>query len=702
MFYPLQEYIQQSIRSGEFPLWNPHTFIGHPIVGNPHTGLLYPVNWLLWATDVVRGMNLSMVFHGWLGAWGMAVLLRRYRSSYIGALLAGIVYAMSGWAATRYYIGHYNLFVIFGWIPWMMAAYHFALDRRTWRSTLPGIALTGIAILAGHPPLLLYGGICLVTLWVNDVARHDDLIRAVWDASRLLVVIVFGGAFLGAALVLPAAELTQVSARLDSDLTFANSFALPPAQFISLALPGFFGNPKVGPYYYYGADFFEEFTAYAGLLPLLAIPLIFRWRRNEGWYFLGLVALGVVMSVGLDGALMPILWRWVPGFTSFRTPGRALYFVMIGMAGATALLVTALQASTVEERREALRPAVRLWLPITGAILFVAAVFFAGWYVSASHVEPMPLRAFTASGSLAASGMVLLGVWFVLWLWSDSHPRAPHWALLLTCILVTLDAWHVGFPIITVSQLHEDPIWAGARINVPTGPDARVVAPGGFENLASVTGHLNVAGYDPLPVEAYRRLTAMSDPGDPTTPVNTLLGVKYFMTTKPYDKPNFKLIGIYPNSNIYYRREDAFPRAWIASKVTVESNDDAVREHIASGKEDLAANAYLDRAVDCPSAGGSATITDYRANSVEIETGGGGGIMTLSDQYYPGWVATVDGKQTDIIRADTVFRSVCVPPGDHSVRFEYRPMSFFIGVALTAIGWLGWLVAALILRFRWG
>src|SRR5581483_10461600 len=100
-----------------------------------------------------------------------------------------------------------------------------------------------------------------------------------------------------------------LSSRTEADLAFSNTFALPPAQYLSLALPGFFGNPKVGPYFYWGADFYQEFMAYAGLLPLLAIPLSFRCRRRENWFFLGLIALGLVLAVGLDGALLPLLVR---------------------------------------------------------------------------------------------------------------------------------------------------------------------------------------------------------------------------------------------------------------------------------------------------------------------------------------------------------------------------------------------------------
>jgi Bacterial membrane protein YfhO len=265
-------------------------------------------------------------------------------------------------------------------------------------------------------------------------------------------------------------------------------------------------------------------------------------------------------------------------------------------------------------------------------------------------------------------------------------------ALLLTCLLVILDAWHFGESIIGVSQINEDPVWAGARANVPLGADSRVVAPGGYENLASVTGHLNVAGYDPLPIETYSKFAALGNPADPTSAVNTLLGVKYLFTTRRYHTRtsfrDFALIGT-TSQAFYYQRNYPFPRTWIAPSVVVDGNDDRVLHDIVSGKVDMRSTVYLDRALPCIASGDpSAKITEYKANSLEIKTSGGAGVLTVSDQFYPGWQATVDGQPTDIVRADAVFRAVCVPPGDHTVRFDYRPGSLYVGVAISAAGWL--------------
>lgn len=703
-FYPLHGFIQQSIRGGEFPLWNPHVFIGHPIAGDAQAALFYPASWVIWLVGAQRGIGLMLIFHTWLAAWGMARLMRSFGSTYIGGLLAGVVYAMSGWMAARYLAGHYSIVTVSAWTPWILLAYRYALRRNTWRAALPGMAALGLAILSGSPPILVYIGLSLAALWVYQVALEyevsggadtiGDLLRIGWRSGRWLMLIGIGGAILGAALLLPTAELTSLSARTEADLSFADKFALPPAQLLTLAFPTLFGEPNATPQPYWGADFYQELNAYAGLLPLLAVPLCFQFRRRENLFFLGLIALGLTLALGLHGALLPLLVRWLPGFGLFRSAGRSLYLLMFGLAGLTALLMTELQHADQAQRRTALRPLLRRWLPISISVAFVGTLLFSGWYASASHVEPMPTRALIFASALAETGVLLIGVWFVLWLWTDREAKSTGWAILLTCVLVILDAWHVGLPIISVKAVDEPALWAGARLNIPAGAEARLVAPLGFENQASLSGLLNVAGYDPLPIDSYDKLQKMSDAADPTTPINTLLGVKYVLRTEPYDKPNFELIGI--AGGIFYRRKDPFPRAWIAQTLTVEPNDDAVRQRIVSGKENLLTNVFIDQPSVCPTSEGSATIMDYRADSVQIKAGGG--LLILSDQYYPGWQATIDGQSAEIVRADTAFRAVCVPPGDHIVRFEYRPRSLYIGMLVSGAGWLMLLLAALIRR----
>ncbi|WP_119068550.1 YfhO family protein [Aggregatilinea lenta] len=701
MFYPLQTFISEALKAGTLPLWNPRQFLGHPVIGNPHAALFYPLNWLVWLIGVQRGIGLVLVLHTWFGAWGMERFTRSFGASRVGALLAGVIFSMSGWAAAHYFPGHYNLLMVFAWIPWVMLAYRYALRRGTWVALLPGMAGLGLALLAGYPPLVVYMGFGLISLWLYHIgtAPEGQEVRAGWEAGWRLAAIGVGGLILAAALVIPAAQLTRLASREAGDLEFANTFALPPAQYLSLALPGLFGRPDWAPYFYWGADFYEEHNAYAGLLPLLAVPLMIRWPRREAWYFYGLIAFGLVMAVGIEGALMPLLVRWVPGLGMFRVPARGMMYVMFGMAGLTALLVTNLQAASLDERRRALRPALRRWIPAAAAGSFGLSVFFSGWYASASHVEPMPLRAFEVAGTLAMAGVILCGVWVVLWLWTRPEPKAPGWALGLAALLIVLDAWHVGIPVIGVSQVIEPGMWTGARTNIPLGADARVlqVSPaGGTTNLASVTGHLHVLGYDPLHLATFDTLADNDAENDPQTRVNELFGVKYLLSNEQLDAPGYELIGI-AYDTFYYERTEAFPRAWIGTDIVVEPNDEAVAARIDDQTTDLQQTAFVDEAVTCPAGeDGSATISEYNLNDVTITTSGGGGLLVLSDQYYPGWHATVDGDEADIVRTDVALRGVCVPAGEHTVRFEFRPLSLVAGVGVSAVGWLVWLAAMVI------
>jgi len=59
--------------------------------------------------------------------------------------------------------------------------------------------------------------------------------------------------------------------------------------------------------------------------------------------------------------------------------------------------------------------------------------------------------------------------------------------------------------------------------------------------------------------------------------------------------------------------------------------------------------------------------------------------LGLTDTFYPGWKATIDGRQVDILRANLLFRAILVPAGEHKVVFEYDPQSFRLGGILAVL-----------------
>jgi hypothetical protein len=143
-----------------------------------------------------------------------------------------------------------------------------------------------------------------------------------------------------------------------------------------------------------------------------------------------------------------------------------------------------------------------------------------------------------------------------------------------------------------------------------------------------------------------------------------------------------------------YRNAHAFPRAFVAHAVVPVTGADAAmarmsepgfdpgRQVVVEGlPPDIAASL---RADGPPSPITPATIVRYEDERVTLEVRAGApGVLVLTDVFYPGWVARVDGAPAPVYPADYAFRGVVVPAGEHVVEFEYRPASFRLGAAIS-------------------
>jgi uncharacterized membrane protein YfhO len=91
------------------------------------------------------------------------------------------------------------------------------------------------------------------------------------------------------------------------------------------------------------------------------------------------------------------------------------------------------------------------------------------------------------------------------------------------------------------------------------------------------------------------------------------------------------------------------------------------------------------------------TFEDYRPEHITIRSESDrAGFLVLTQSYYPGWQATVDGAPAHLVAADELFQAVHVPAGQHSVEFTFKPRSVQVGEAIT-IAALGVCLVGLIL-----
>lgn len=145
-----------------------------------------------------------------------------------------------------------------------------------------------------------------------------------------------------------------------------------------------------------------------------------------------------------------------------------------------------------------------------------------------------------------------------------------------------------------------------------------------------------------------------------------------------------------------YENPNVLPRAFLVRHVQVRRKEEVIAAlhapdfnyyHSAVLTTPLPSQQQSQLATEPVRNRGQATIREYGLHRVEIgvETAESA-FLVLSDAYYPGWEATIDGNPTPIYETNHTLRGVFVPAGTHRVQFQFRPAILVAGAFLTALG----------------
>jgi Bacterial membrane protein YfhO len=714
-FLPWRTYALAVLRQGYLPLWNPLVGMGAPLLANYQSAVLYPPNLLLALGDPAWISTLLVMLHLILAGVGMAVLARRLGMDSLGQSVAGLAFGLSGYLVAR--SGFFSINATAAWLPWVIVAVDrvvLALPMATsWRkrvgTCIPLAVVLALQWTAGHAQTAWYT-LVLMAAWI--------LWRSLRGGVRALGITVAGIAAAGALAfalaspqLLPTLEYLLQSHRAGTlDTEYALAYSFWPWRFLGLLAPGAFGSPVMGDYWGYG-NFWED-AIYVGVLPLLlaVVALVRGFLRRGPHVSLTrfLVAVGVVTSVlalGKHTPVFPWLFRWVPTFGLFQAPTRWMLIFVFGcslLAGAGATAWKRVEGRALYWSR----------LGSAGAGGMAVVAWLAPRVVSVA-AQPTLIRVESISRSIALAGswLLLAGVLVLL---RRQQPSAAWSAAVALVVLADLVVAGCGLNPLTPEDLYRGSTslagrlvnggrvymsaeleqqakfsWAFRFDTFTALEDWRQVREAGLPNVTLLEGIPSASNFDPLQPQRWATwMTALESKGRPDSLLQ-LMDVGWVAESVPSQDVPVEF-GAVPGSERVRIVPEATP---------VESGDAALDAMTASGF-DPGSEVIVEPSAGqpLPASGGSGNATlmstvDPNRVVVQAETNGPAWLV-LSDTWYPGWQARLDGEQVPIWRGDYLFRAVPVPAGTHVVEFAYRPMSFLTGVLLAgaAIVLLAWAI----------
>ncbi|MGZ3428661.1 MAG: YfhO family protein, partial [Polyangia bacterium] len=219
----------------------------------------------------------------------------------------------------------------------------------------------------------------------------------------------------------------------------------------------------------------------------------------------------------------------------------------------------------------------------------------------------------------------------------------------------------------------------------------------------------------PYPFDKLKQDLAAGDVKRFDTPLVDLLNVRWFVgmgAPAPHWIERFRPTPGTPPHAVHeptwdpqlavFENPRVLPRAFVVHHATVLADDAAQARALVH--LDPRNDVILDAPPSPPPTGSGleparVIVVERKRVVVEAEVASAG-VLVLSDAWYPGWRATVDGEPAPLLRADYALRGVALPAGRHVVEFTFRSRPAELGLALSAVGILGLLCVAAIGRKR--
>lgn len=715
--YPWSQYLSEMLHRGSFPFWDTYSDFGRSFIGETQTGAFYPLNLLmallphnargLLPVTVIEGF---IILHAFLASLFMYGLARHLGVSPFSSCACGLVFAFSGSVGGRA-PAQVNLFHACVWVPAVFWCYAKALQASETKKQILFANLAGLALalsfLAGHHQPFIYTSLALAGVAVTLAlkarkAQHARPFRPGMVCRQTLLLFLFAAAYASLQL-LPSLEYSRLAYRWVDSVNASlvtqripysiagTDNALPPHGLLVMLFPYITG---------------VENSPYLGILPLLLVLLALPLARRNSMVrlALGLAVLATVLSLGKLSPLHGLMYALVPGFDKGREASRIFLLAHFGLSLLAGFGCDAfLRPATRRERRVR----TRLALGFSGMALAVCFSVFCIYLYQTLALSKNPdysAPGFACLLLIAGAGIGLarsLG-------WSKAGPLRAAIILVLLFDFHFVLAAHLKLKREFDRKLNFEPKQYYYQDSLIQFLQSQ---PGAFrvefrdeyypKNGGQVYRLETVNGYAATSLKQFCDFQAESYP--PGAIVADLMNVRYIVSQKALELP----VAFAGEQAKVYENPGFLPKTWLASHTALKKDLYEIVPLLREPAFDPYAIAYLERSLaglellpaKYTATGpllqdrGTATYTPISANRFRVEASSSAPkLLVVSQNWYPGWTARVNGQWRKVERVNGALMGVLVDSGMSEVEFLYRPTHFYwaAGATLAALLTLVW------------
>ena len=730
--YAFREFAASYMKAhGAFPQWNPYLFGGMPYVAAMHGDIFYPTFLLRLILPVDVAMTWGMILHFFLCGLATYWFLRvAPKLSFHASLVGGVAYMMTGFVSSLPSAGHDGKLFVSALFPVTLVVVTWAMrDGRRFAWGLLSL-IVGLAVLTPHPQLLQYlllvAGAWSLMLAFGGTEQDKLPTNVALQRLGLALGAVILGAAIGAIQYLPVREYVAWSPRsAGRDYAFATSYSFPVEEIINTWLPQFSGILTS----YWGRNGIHFHSEYIGVAVIVLATAAFGAgstpaRRRFLWFWTGAAIVSLLWAFGGSTPFFQIIYEVVPGTKFFRAPSTIFFVTTFAVAMMAALGTERLLTGKVSHRFA------YGWLIATGLVtLFgiaggfttlgtniVSGAGFPQYGTAAQMAERVEANAGDVRlGALrsmvfaaAACGLIILLVRQTI------APRIAGWLLVTLC---AVDLWSVERLYWQFSEPAAK-LFAGdattdylknlkqpARVIAVPLPGHELGTGDPFLKYDALMNHRirqSLIGYHGNELGRYQLLDGEASNYDQLANPSfwSLTNTDYLLTNAdslPVDGAT-RVAG--PVRNVVGTNVSLFklpgdhPYAWVAP-VVAKFPDQSVVEAARAPNFPVRSVAIFDTSSKVPAEQVSklpeplaitTNVTSYEPGHVALTLSAPapkGSALVVSENFYPGWQATVDGKPATVDRADLVLMGVPLPEGARQVELTFASETYARGKAVT-------------------